>query len=243
MTPNDIVGRVALVTGASGGIGRAIAAALASAGAHVGVHWNTGADGAKAAVAAVEAAGTRALSVQADLRDADAVDRMAAAVEQGLGPVDILVNNAGWGYVKPFARVTMDDLDTALTDNLKTAFLVTERLSPGMRERRWGRIVFFGSIAARTGGRLGVHYAAAKAAVEGLAHGYAQRLVGDSIAVNCIVPTLIAHARGAPPVDPTTVPVRRHGSGEEVAAAVLLAVRTGFMTGQSLHLNGGTYFT
>lgn len=243
MTANDIAGRVALVTGASGGIGREIAAALAGAGVHVGVHWNTGAEGAKAAVAAVEAAGAKALAVQADLRDAEAVDRMAAAVERGLGPVDILVNNAGWGYVKPFARVTEVDLDTALADNLKTAFLVTERIVPGMSARRWGRIVFFGSIAARTGGRLGVHYAAAKAAVEGLAHGYAQRHAADGIAVNCIVPTLIAHARGAPPVDPAAIPVRRHGGGDEVAQAVLLAVRTGFMTGQSLHLNGGTYFT
>jgi len=88
-----------------------------------------------------------------------------------------------------------------------------------------------------------VHYAVAKAAVEGLSHGYAQRLAADGIGVNCTVPTLIAHANGSPQVDPAAIPVRSHGGRDEVAHAVLLAARTGFMTGQSLHLNGGTYFT
>lgn len=194
-------------------------------------------------VAALKAAGERALAVQGDVADGAAAERMVAAVEAQLGPVGILVNNAGGGPV-----LAIDDTDevalvAAFEQNLKSAFLVTHRALPGMRARRCGRVVMIGSGAARSGGRVGVHYTAAKAGLEGMARAYALRLAPEGVTVNSVAPQAIVTDMLPAGSDPSRVPVGRFGTVEEVAEAVVTVARTGFMTGQTIYINGGTFFT
>ena len=243
MAVDDISGRVALVTGGGRGIGRAISLALARAGAPVAVNWVANEGAADDTVAAVKAAGGRAHAVQGNVADGVAVERMVAAVEAQLGPVDILVNNAGGGPV-----LTIEDTDeaafvAAFEQNLKSAFLVTQRALPGMRARRWGRVVMIGSGAARAGGRVGVHYTAAKAGLEGMARAYALRLAPEGVTVNTVAPQAIVTDMLPAGSDPSRVPVGRFGTAGEVAEAVVTVARTGFMTGQTIYITGGAFFT
>ena len=129
--------------------------------------------------------------------------------------------------------------------NLTSAFLVTQAVLPGMRARRWGRLVFLSSIAAQTGGVVGPHYAASKAGMLGLMHSYANLLAREGITSNAIAPALIdtAMVRDNPNVRPEMLPVRRFGTAEEVADAVVLLASNGYMTGQTVNLNGGWYMS
>lgn len=243
MAVDDISGRVALVTGGGRGIGRAISLALARAGAPVAVNWVANEGAADDTVTAVKAAGGRALAVQGDVADGAAVERMVAAVEAQLGPVDILVNNAGGGPVLAIEDTDEAAFVAAFEQNLKSAFLVTQRALPGMRARRWGRVVMIGSGAARAGGRVGVHYTAAKAGLEGMARAYALRLAPEGVTVNTVAPQAIVTDMLPEGSDPSRVPVGRFGTAGEVAEAVVTVARTGFMTGQTIYINGGTFFT
>lgn len=240
----DMKGRVALVTGASRGIGRAVALALAEAGADVAVNYRDRADDARAVVAAVQATGRRAIAVGADVSGSAAVAGMLAAVTAGLGPVDILVNNAGIALIRSVDALTEADFDLTLTVNLKSAFLCTQAVLPHMRAQRWGRIVNMSSGAARGAGGIGVHYNASKAGLEGLTRGYAARLVKEGITVNAVGPSLIDTDMMAARREEyeQRIPLGRMGTAEEVAQVVLMVIGNPYMTGQTVQLNGGINF-
>jgi 3-oxoacyl-[acyl-carrier protein] reductase len=237
-------GRVALVTGASRGIGRAIALSLAECGAKIAVNFHSRPHEADAVVAAIEASGGQAVAVAADVSAAAAVGAMLAIVAAQLGPVDVLVNNAGVAIHRHIDDLSEEEFDRTIATNLKSAFLCTQAVIPGMRERRWGRIVNISSGAARGAGVVGVHYNASKAGLEGLTRGYAARLAQYGITVNAVAPSLIdtEMMRGAPREAVHRIPVGRKGMPEEVAQAVVMVTANPYMTGQTVQLNGGLHF-
>ncbi len=240
----DLRNRVALVTGASRGIGRAVALALATAGADVAINYRDREGQAQAVVAMVTGIGRRAIAVGADVSSGDAVRTMIGRVEAELGRVDILVNNAGIGIIRSVDEVSEADFDLTLAVNLKSAFLCTQGVLPGLRARRWGRIVNISSGAARGAGGIGVHYNASKAGMEGLTRGYAARLIKDGITVNAVAPSLIdtemMDARRDQYV--ARIPLGRMGMADEVAQVVVMVMGNEYMTGQTVQLNGGTNF-
>jgi 3-oxoacyl-[acyl-carrier protein] reductase len=237
----DLQGRVALVTGASRGIGRAIALALAERGVAVAVNFRTRAEEADAVVAQIRSAGARAILARADVSVSEQVADMAARVAGELGPVDILVNNAGIAT----SGVREEDFDRGIAVNLKSAFLCTEAVLPGMSARRWGRIVNISSVAARGAGAVGVVYNASKAGLEGLTRGYASRVAKHGITVNAIAPGPIDTEMAAPLKAggiEARIPVGRMGQAEEVAQATIMVIGNGFITGQTIAVNGGLAF-
>jgi len=234
-------GRVALVTGASGGIGAAIARRLAAAGAHVALAYGAGAD---RAAALRDELGGRAITVGADLRDAEAPGRVVDAVEARLGPVDVLVANAGMGERRTLDVVSLEDWDATLDVNLRAPFLLAQRTVPGMRERGWGRVLLMSSVAAATGGLVGPHYAASKAGLDGLVHFIAAREAANGITVNALAPALIedtAMLPGDPGDLAERIPVGRLGRPEEVADLALAVLGNGYMTGQVVGIDGGMH--
>jgi 3-oxoacyl-[acyl-carrier protein] reductase len=236
-------GHTALVTGASRGIGAAIAVALAEAGAAVAVNYRERADQANAVVADIEAKGGRAIATGADVSQAAAVTRMIDHVASALGTIDMLVNNAGIAIVRGIDDLTESDFDTTISVNLKSAFLCTQAVVPAMRAKKWGRIVNISSGAARGAGAIGAHYNASKAGMERLTRGYAARLVKEGITVNAVAPSLIETdmMRGRSDLA-QRIPLGRLGQPDEVAQAVLMVLGNDYMTGQTIVLNGGMAF-
>jgi 3-oxoacyl-[acyl-carrier protein] reductase len=240
----DLGHRSALVTGAGRGIGRAIAVALANAGADVAVNYLQRGAEADAVVDAIRSGGGKAIAAQADVSVGTEVAAMVAAVERELGSIHILVNNAGVALHRSLDDLTEADFDRTLAVNLKSAFLCTRAVLPGMRARAWGRIVNISSGAARGAGVVGVHYNAAKAGLEGLTRGYAARLVKEGITVNAVAPSLIdTEMIPAPSEAAAKVPLGRLGLPEEVAQAVLMVIGNAYMTGQTVAVNGGMHFS
>jgi 3-oxoacyl-[acyl-carrier protein] reductase len=238
-------GRVALVTGGSRGIGRAIALALADSGANVAVNYRTRGEEATAVVREVEALGRRAIAVGADVsRDPD-VDRLFADVTAALGPIDVLVSNAGIANPATIDTLDLARWDEAMTVNLRSAFLVSIKAVASMRTRRWGRIIYITSTAAQTGGIVGPHYAASKAGLIGLMHGYASWLARDGITVNAVAPALIETDMTTTSVKARAdrIPVGRLGRVEEVASLVREIAANGYVTGQTFQVNGGLFMT
>jgi 3-oxoacyl-[acyl-carrier protein] reductase len=242
---NDLTGKIALVTGASRGLGRAVALALGEAGADVAVNYLSRKTEAQDTCAAIQKSGRRALPVQADVSQAAAVERLVTRIESDLGPVDILVNNAGIVATKPLADITEADWDEMLAVNLKSAFLVTQQVLPGMRDRKWGRIMFLSSVAAQTGGITGPHYAASKAGVLGLTHSYARHLFKEGITVNALAPALIETDMVTADLkaSPTAIPIGRFGAPAEVADVAVMLAQNGYITGQTININGGWYMS
>ena len=236
--------RVALVTGGSRGIGRAVALALADAGAAVAVNYRERAGDAATVVDAIRKAGGRAMAVGADVSRSAEVSAMAAAIERELGPIDVLVNNAGVALIRNLDDLTEEDFDLTISVNLKSAFLCTQAVVPSMRKRKWGRIVNISSGAARGAGGVGVHYNASKAGMEGLTRGYAARLVKEGITVNAVAPSLIETdmVRSGLASAASRIPLGRFGTAEECAQAVLMVVGNAYMTGQTVPLSGGLSF-
>jgi 3-oxoacyl-[acyl-carrier protein] reductase len=241
----DLSGRVALVTGGSRGIGAASAVALARAGCDVAVNYVRAADDAAAAVREIEALGRRAVALQADVSQQGDVTRLVEECSRRLGPLDVLVNNAGINPGKPLEELTLADWRETLDVNLTSAFLVSQAVLPGMRGRRRGRLIFVSSVAAQTGGVIGPHYAASKAGMLGLMHSYANLLVKEGITSNAITPALIETdmIRNNARIKPEILPVGRFGTAEEVAEIVVMLAGNGYMTGQTISVNGGWYMT
>jgi 3-oxoacyl-[acyl-carrier protein] reductase len=242
---SDIEGKVALVTGASRGIGRAIALALAEAGARVAVNYLSRATEAEEVARLIRRLGPQALALQADIRRQDDVNRLVAATNAELGPIAILVNNAGITRPQPIEEITGQDFDEILSSNLKSSFLVTQAALKTMRAQRWGRILMISSVAAHLGGVVGPHYAASKAGMIGMAHFYARALVKEGITVNTISPALIETemVTANPDARPDLIPAGRFGQPEEVAEVAVMLARNGYITGQTIHVNGGWYMS
>lgn len=238
-------GRIALVTGSSRGIGRACAVALAAAGADIAVNYHSSEESALETCSQIRVLGRRAVPIQADVSRAPDVTRMVETAERELGPVDILVNNAGIARRVSWAAISEAVWDETIAVNLKSVFLVTQAALPGMRSRRWGRIINISSGAAQVGGVVGPHYAASKAGVLGLTHAYASFLMKEGITVNAVAPFLIetdmvTHDLRA---DPKVVPIGRFGTVEEVSGIVVMLAQNAYMTGQTIYASGGMYMT
>jgi 3-oxoacyl-[acyl-carrier protein] reductase len=242
---NGLKGRIALVTGASRGIGRAAALALAEAGADVAVIFQHREAEAQAVCAEIRRAGRRSAPIQADVAKAAEVSRLVEQVERSLGAVDVLVNNAGISRPQPLTDITEADWDDVLAVNLKSMFLVTQAVLPGMRQRKWGRIINLSSVAAQLGGVIGPHYAASKAGAIGLTHSYAALLAKEGITVNAIAPALIETEMitSNPQARPDLIPLGRFGTVEEAADVVVVLAANGYITGQTISVNGGWYMT
>ncbi|MBI5322562.1 3-oxoacyl-ACP reductase family protein [Bradyrhizobium sp.] len=236
-------GHVALVTGGSRGIGAAIVKALGEAGCSVAVNYRERAAEADALAKEIVKAGGRAIAVGADVSKPDAVTAMVQRASSELGPIDILVNNAGIAIVRGVEDLTEADFDQTMLVNLKSAFLCTQAVLPGMRAKQWGRIVNISSGAARGAGAIGPHYNASKAGIEGLTRGYAARLVKEGITVNAVAPSLIETdmMKGEPQLV-SRIPLGRFGQPEEVAKAVMMLIDNPYMTGQTIAMSGGMAF-
>jgi 3-oxoacyl-[acyl-carrier protein] reductase len=239
----DLTGKKALVTGASGGIGGAIAKALHAQGAEVGL------SGTK--VAALEALagelGARAKVLPANLGEAGGTEDLAKKAEAALGQVDILINNAGLTRDGLAVRMKDEDWNTVMDVNLGAAFRLSRALLMPMMRRRWGRIIAITSIVGVTGNPGQANYAASKAGMIGMSKALAAEVASRNITVNCVAPGFIATAMTDALNEKqktellSRVPMGRLGVSEDIAAAVvyLAANEAAYVTGQTLHVNGG----
>jgi 3-oxoacyl-[acyl-carrier protein] reductase len=242
---DDLTGKVALVTGGSRGIGAAAAIALAKAGCDVAVNYRRRAEEAEAVCREIVRAGRRARAVCADVSGSSQVREMVAVVKRDLGVIGVLVNNAGIARVQKIEEITEGDWDEMVDVNLKSAFLVTQAVLADMRAERWGRVINVSSVAAQTGGVVGPHYAASKAGMLGLTRSLANLMVKEGITVNAIAPALIATemVRSNPRANPEIIPVGHFGGVDDVSSVVVLLAQNGYMTGQTVNVNGGWYFS
>lgn len=239
----DLSGKCALVTGASGGIGSAIARALHAQGATVALS-GTRAD-ALAAVAAE--LGDRAHVTPANLGDAAAAAQLAKDAEEAMGGLDILINNAGMTRDNLAMRMKDEDWQAVLDVNLTAAFRLSRAVLRGMMKKRWGRIVGITSVVGVTGNAGQANYAASKAGMIGMSKSLAQEVASRGITVNCLAPGFIA----TPMTEALTedqqakinasIPAGRMGTSDEIAAGVvyLASDESAYITGQTLHINGG----
>ncbi|EPX87238.1 3-oxoacyl-[acyl-carrier-protein] reductase [Rubellimicrobium thermophilum DSM 16684] len=239
----DLTGKTALVTGASGGLGQAIARLLHTQGAAVAL-TGTRAEALESLAAEL---GERSHVLPADLSDPAAGAELVKRAEAAMGGVDILVNNAGLTRDALLLRMTDADWDLVLAVNLTAAARLSRAVLRGMMKARWGRIVNIASVVGATGNAGQTNYAAAKAGMVGFSKALAQEVAGRGITVNCVAPGFITTAM----TDKLTeaqkaailgqVPVGRMGTPEEIAAAVLYLAspEAGYVTGTTLHVNGG----
>ncbi len=238
-------GKRALVTGAARGIGREIARSLSAAGAQVALNYRRREQEAQSLHQEITQAGGQAIAIRADVSKSAEIDSLMRQVTDAFGGVDILINNAGIAYPKELDQITEDDWDETVDTNLKSAFLITQAVLPQMRAQRWGRLVFMSSVAAQVGGVIGPHYAASKAGMHGMMHYYAAHLAKEGITSNVIAPALIRTemVTSNPRAKPELIPVGHFGEPEDIASVVLLLVQNGYITGQTIDVNGGWYLT
>ena len=240
-------GKAALVTGASRGIGRAIALRLAAEGARVAINYAGNAKAAEEVKAAIEAAGGTALLCQADVADSAAVEAMITEVVKAFGSLDILVNNAGITRDGLLLRMKDEDFDAVVDTNLKGVFYCTKAAAKIMMKKRRGRIVNMASVVGLMGNAGQANYAAAKAGILGFSKSVARELASRGITVNMVAPGFIGTDMTA--VLPDTVkekmlediPLGRMGEPEDVAEAVLFLVsdQASYITGQVVNVDGG----
>lgn len=239
----DLSNRVALVTGASGGLGSAIARALHGQGAKV-VLSGTRREALEKLAAEL---GERAFVAPCDLSDAEAVEKLVPAAESLAGPIDILVNNAGVTRDGLFLRMGNEDWDTVMTVNLASAFKLSRAAIKGMMRRRYGRIINISSVVGVAGNPGQANYAASKAGLIGMSKAVAAEVATRNVTVNCVAPGFIA----SPMTDALNdkqkeavlvkIPAGQLGKGEDIGAACvfLASEEAGYITGQTLHVNGG----
>ena len=241
-------GQVAVVTGGSRGIGRACALELARHGATIVINYNANADAANSCKAEIEAGGGRALTVQADVSNADDAKRLIDAAIAEFGKVDILVNNAGINRDRTIARMSTEEWDTVIATDLSSAFYTTAAVVPGMRERNYGRIINMSSIIGQMGNVGQANYSAAKAGLIAFTKTAAKELARNQITVNVVCPGFVeTEMVGALSDEVKTavlanIPLGRFGTAEEIAACVrFLCIEGGFFTGSQISPNGGQY--
>lgn len=237
-------GRVAVVTGGATGIGRGIAMLYAAEGCDVAVLDRNG-EGAEKVAAAIRQLGRRAIAVQADVGSEPEIEQAFAAIRKEFGDPDILVNNAGIVTVAHLETMPTAQFDDMIRINLKSVFLCTRAVLPGMRKKRYGRIVNISSQLAYKGGEGMAHYAAAKAGILGITRSLAYEVTADNIAVNAICPGPIDTDMKLPPEwaskKQSELVIGRQGRVEEIApTALLLACEdAAFYVGATFHPNGG----
>lgn len=239
----DLKGKKALVTGATGGIGAAIAKALHAQGAEVGL---SGRNGDKLDELA-KALGERAHVLPADLSNDEAIGDLVKRAEEAMGQIDILVNNAGLTKDGLSMRMSREDWQNVLDVNLTAPFRLAQAVQRGMLKRRWGRIINIASVVGVTGNPGQSNYVASKAGMIGWTKAMAAEIASRNITINCIAPGFIA----TPMTDVLTdeqkakinanIPMGRMGSSEEIAAAAafLASAEAAYVTGQTIHVNGG----
>ena len=240
-------GKTALVTGASRGIGRAIAIRLASEGAAVAINYAGNAKAAEEVKSIIEAAGGKAMLVQADVSNAGSVDAMIKEVVEAFGGIDILVNNAGITRDGLLMRMKEEDWDAVINTNLKGVFYCTKAVSKLMMKKRAGRIVNMASVVGLTGNAGQANYAAAKAGVIGFSKTMAKELASRGITVNMVAPGYIdtdmtaVLSESVRETMVSGIPLGRAGTPEDVANAVLFLVSddASYITGQVINVDGG----
>ncbi|XEC97071.1 3-oxoacyl-[acyl-carrier-protein] reductase [Paenibacillus tarimensis] len=245
----DLSGKTALVTGASRGIGRAIAVALAEGGADVAINYSGSEAAAAETAKAVEALGRRAMTVKANVGKPGEFDAMVAKVIETLGSVDILVNNAGITRDNLIMRMKEEEFDQVIETNLKGVFNGIKAVTRPMMKQRSGRIINISSVVGALGNPGQANYVAAKAGVIGLTKASARELASRGITVNCVAPGFIeTDMTDKLPADMREqlsgqIPLARLGQPQDIAMAVrfLASDAAGYMTGQTVHVDGGMY--
>jgi len=243
----DLSAHLALVTGATGGIGHATSLALARLGCSIAVHYHSAADTASALVSTLQSMGVRASSFRANLSSYAETRDLHAAVVRDLGHPTILFNNAGVTMgksgVKDVADITVDEFEETWRANCGTGFLLTQLCVPAMVEEGWGRILFCSSVAAFTGGVVGPHYASSKAALHGLVHWLAGAYGKKGITVNGVAPALIEETKMLPGGAELAakIPIGRLGKPEEIAETVVWMVKTGYVHNKVVAVDGGLF--
>lgn len=239
----DFSGRKALVTGATGGIGEAIARSLHARGATVGLHGTR----EEKLTALADELGNNCFVFPANLSDRDAVKKLAETAEKDMDGIDILVNNAGITRDGLFVRMSDRDWDDVLAVNLTAVFLLTRELTHPMMRRRYGRIINISSIVGVIGNPGQANYCATKAGIIGFSKSLAQEIASRNVTVNCIAPGFIESAmtdklnEKQKETIMSAIPMKRMGTSKDVAAAAiyLASDEAAFVTGQTLHVNGG----
>ncbi len=240
-------GKTALVTGASRGIGRAIAIRLAGEGAKVAINYAGNEKAAQEVKSVIEANGGEAILVQADVASPEAVDEMVAKVTEAFGTIDILVNNAGITRDGLLARMKPEDFDAVIDTNLKGVFYCTKAVAKLMMKKRSGRIVNMASVVGLMGNAGQANYSAAKAGVIGFSKSVAKELASRGITVNMVAPGFIGTDMTAVLSDKVReamveeIPLKRMGQPEDVANAVafLVSDQASYITGQVVNVDGG----
>jgi 3-oxoacyl-[acyl-carrier protein] reductase len=246
MTLNE---KIALVTGGSRGIGRAVSVRLAAMGAIVGVNYVANPAAAEETLRQIEAAGGRGFTVRFNVGDAEAVQNSIKEIIADHGQVDILVNNAGITRDGLMARMKDEEWNSVLDTNLKGAFLCSKAVMRVMMKKRWGRIINISSVVGFVGNSGQVNYAAAKAGLAGLTKAMARELAGRNITVNCVAPGYVVTdmtddlSEDVQETRKAQIPLGILGTPEDIAAAVAFLASSGgsYITGQTLHVNGGMY--
>jgi len=239
--------KIALITGCTGGIGKATARALARQGASIAVHYNSAAQTAESLVNELKSYGVGAAAFQADLSDYDATRKLFNAVKGGMGDPDILFCNSGIQGKVIGPKGNIQDVSVELFEetwriNTGVHFLLTQLVLPAMEKKQWGRIIYCSSVAAGTGGVIGPHYASSKSAMHGIVHWLAGRYAPHGITANAVAPALITNTgmvSGSPEQYTSKIPVGRLGQPEEIASVVQLLATNAYMTNKIIVADGG----